>query len=98
VQAVKGMPKVTLEAEGNMAVNTLLAALFLDNVKSLRLKNLPATFEKGPDYLNILRVLDIREALALQVERSDIELTASEADVDYARKTARELGWKNSVK
>jgi hypothetical protein len=94
VDAVKSLPAITLEAEGDMAANALFASLFTDKIKTLRLKNLPATLDKsGPDYLNVLRVLDIREALALAAEHTNIELTDSHADLSYAESTAKTLGW-----
>jgi dienelactone hydrolase len=94
VDAVKSLPAITLEAEGDMAANALFASLFTDKIKTLRLKNLPATLDKsGPDYLNILRILDIREALVLAAEHTNIELTDSHADLSYAESTAKTLGW-----
>ena len=89
---------LTLEAEGDMAVNALFASLFSDKVKTLKLKNLPASIEKGPDYLNVLRVLDIREALAMALQRTDVEVSSSEADVGYAREMMEVLGWKHAIK
>jgi dienelactone hydrolase len=84
----------TYEAEGNNAANLLFASLFTDKIKTLRLKNLPATLDKhGPDYLNILRVLDIREALALAFEHTNLELTDTHADETYAEAIARTLNW-----
>jgi len=96
IQALEKSPEpVALAAEGDMAVNALLASLLSSKVKALRLINLPESIEKGPDYLNVLRVLDIREALALARERMPIEVIDSKADVSYANDLARGLGWKN---
>jgi dienelactone hydrolase len=98
VQAVSDAPNITLEAEGDMAANALFAALFTDKIKTLRLKNLPATLDKsGPDYLNVLRFVDIREALALAAEHTNLELQNTQADVNYARTTAQKLGWKTTI-
>jgi hypothetical protein len=98
IEAVKTLPEVTLEAEGDMAVNALFASLFTDKIKTLRLKNLPATLDKsGPDYLNLLRILDIREALTLAGEHTNIELLDSKADANYVRSVAKTLGWKTFV-
>jgi dienelactone hydrolase len=94
VDAVKNLHDVTLEAEGDMAVNALFASLFTDKIKTLRLKNLPLTIDRsGPDYLNVLRFLDIREALALTAEHTNLELTDSHADLAYAESIAKTLGW-----
>jgi dienelactone hydrolase len=98
VQAVADAPNITIEAEGDMAVNALFAALFTDKIKTLRLKNLPATLDKsGPDYLNVLRVLDIREALALAAEHTNIELVNTQADANYAKSVAKTVGWKTTI-
>jgi dienelactone hydrolase len=108
VNALNALPEkeITLAAEGDMAVNALFASLFSDKVKTLQLKNLPSTLDKSgatpetyaPDYLNILRVLDIREALALQLERSSIELENFKADTAYAASIAKKLNWQTVIR
>lgn len=91
--AVRDLP-IELEASGNMAVNALYASLFIDNVDELRLERLPASHRKGPDYLNVLRHLDIPQALAMAVERSRVRLSGAEAEAGrYAADTIRKLGW-----
>jgi dienelactone hydrolase len=99
VKAVEKMggDDVMIEAEGDAAVNALFASLFSDKVKHLKLKGLPSSIEKGPDYLNVLRVLDIREALAMALERCDVEISSSDVDGTYARETAKALGWKHQL-
>lgn len=87
----------TIEAEGDLAVDALFASLFSDKVQKLKLKNMPISIEYGPDYLNVLRVLDLREALALALEKSDIEIATGGADTAYARDTAQALGWKHRL-
>jgi hypothetical protein len=48
----------------------------------------------GPDYLNVLRILDIPQAVAMASERCRVELRgANEADWKYPLQTARNLGW-----
>ncbi|MGE3311065.1 MAG: alpha/beta hydrolase family protein [Limisphaerales bacterium] len=61
---LRGKP-VELRASGRMSANALLASLFLPEVGSARLEGLPPSFLEGPDYLNILQVLDIPDALRL---------------------------------
>lgn len=91
--AVRDLP-IELEASGNMAVNALYASLFIDNVEELRLERLPASHRKGPDYLNVLRHLDIPQALAMAVERSRVRLSGAEDEAGrYAADTIRKLGW-----
>ena len=57
--------KVELRADGAMAVNALYAALYEPNARKLDLTNLPKSQAEGPDYLNVLRVTDIPQVLAL---------------------------------
>lgn len=60
---------VDLRASGPMAVNALLASMHVDRVRELHLASLPDSFLSGPDYLNVLQVLDIPDALAWIRER-----------------------------
>jgi hypothetical protein len=54
-------------------VNVLYAALFEDDVAGAALTELPSSHAVGPDYLNILRVLDIPGALELARSRMELE-------------------------
>ena len=57
---------VELRASGSLAVDTLLACLQpMPQVRDARLKELPGSFMDGPDFLNILQILDLPEALRL---------------------------------
>jgi hypothetical protein len=86
--------QILLEARGDMAANALFASLFTDKIKTLRLKDLPASLDRsGPDYLNVLRVVDVREALTLAAEHTNLELSDSHADLSYAELMATKLGW-----
>ncbi len=60
----RGKP-VALEASGPLSVNALLASLFLPEVREARLQGLPPSFMEGPDFLNILQVVDIPDVLRL---------------------------------
>jgi dienelactone hydrolase len=71
--APPGAP-VSLYARGSMAANALYAALFEDEVASLELSGLAGSHRDGPDYLNVLRVLDIPQALGLLGERIAVVL------------------------
>lgn len=72
--AGEGAP-ILLRAERDMAANALYASLFIPGVQSLELEQLPASHRDGPTYLNVLRHLDIPEALVLASERARVELT-----------------------
>ena len=64
---------IHLAARNHMSINALYASLFEDSVQSLRLANAPASHREGPDYLNVLKVLDIPQALELARARIKIE-------------------------
>ena len=89
---------LNLESSGTMAVNALYASLFLPGVSGLRLEGLPVSHRSGPDYLNVLRFLDIPQALAMAAEKSHVELMgAPGSDWSFARATAANLGWKDRL-
>jgi hypothetical protein len=84
-----------LTASGNMGCNVLYASLFFGTpVKALHLTRLPASHRRGPDYLNVLRFLDIPQTLAMAAERSPIQLAGVSADDwQYAVDVQNRLGW-----
>jgi dienelactone hydrolase len=70
---------IGLDAEGTMAVNALYASLFEPGIESLRLRHVPCSHREGPDYLNVLKVLDIPEAAAMAAERCEVQLQSDDA-------------------
>jgi hypothetical protein len=56
---------LTLRSRREMGVNTLCAALMDGEVASLNLVELPESHRNAPDYLNVLQVLDVQEALQM---------------------------------
>ena len=83
-----------LSAAGPIAVNALYAAIFEPDVACLELRSLPASHKDGPDLLNVLRVLDLPQALALAAERSRIQLWRTDPRVcDYSLAVRANLGW-----
>jgi dienelactone hydrolase len=103
IRAIRYSPQfgklpIRLEAEGDMAVNALYASLFAP-VDELILTDLPKSHMNGPDYLNVLRILDIPQAVAMASERCRVELRgANEADWQYPLQTARNLGWEKNLR
>jgi dienelactone hydrolase len=103
IQAIRASPElgklpIRLEAEGDMAVNALYASLFAP-VDELVLTKLPLSHAQGPDYLNVLRFLDIPQAVAMASERGRVELRgAKEADWPYPLQTAKNLGWEKHLR
>jgi hypothetical protein len=69
-----------LEASGDMGVDALYASLFVPGIGALRLDHIPATQMDGPDYLNVLKVLDIPEAAAMAAERCPLELQSDKTN------------------
>lgn len=103
ILAVRASPEfgklpLRLEAEGDMAVNALYASLFAP-VDELVLTHLPKSHANGPDYLNVLRILDIPQAVAMASERCRVELRgANESDWQYPLQTAKNLGWEKNLR
>jgi hypothetical protein len=61
--------KLTLHGEGAAAGIALYAGLFEPEVAALDLWRLPATHREAPIFLNVLRVLDVPQAVALALPR-----------------------------
>jgi len=59
----------SLAGHGEMGVNALYASLYERDVAGLRLSKLPVSHREGPDYLNMMKSLDISDALALARSR-----------------------------
>lgn len=72
---------VELRASGPMAVNALLASLFLPEVRDAQLVSLPDSLMGAPDYLNILQTLDLSDALQLAHARGITLVTSAASSV-----------------
>ena len=95
LREVEGMAKVPLwmQAHGHMAANLLYASLYLPEVTRLDLHELPASHMQGPAYLNVLRHLDLPQAVALATESSRVVLYQPEAKYDpFPAKVADAIG------
>ncbi len=91
-----GLAKVPLwlQAERTMAANALYASLFIPEVTRLDLHALPTTHRDGPTYLNVLRHLDLPQAVALAAERSTVAIYSENAEPwRYAATLAKSLQW-----
>jgi dienelactone hydrolase len=98
--AVRAVPScagaaVTLRAEGPMAVLAVHASLFGPPVAGLDLRRVPASHQPdGPSLLNVLRILDVPQALALAADRAPVVVSESDAAAfAWAGATATALGW-----
>lgn len=100
VQAVRAVPAmkdlpISIEAKGPMAGVALYAALFEPSVTELYLQDLPPSHMQGPHFLNVLRVLDVPQALAIATETKRVSANPhGDARWDYAAQTARALNWR----
>jgi hypothetical protein len=84
LREIEGLGKAPLwmQAHGAMAANLLYASLYVPEVTRLDLHDLPASHMQGPAYLNVLRHLDLPQAVALAAERTRVVLYQPEAKYD----------------
>lgn len=68
VREFKSKP-IELRARGFMGVNALYGGLFEPGIARLDLAELPSSHREGPDYLNVLQVLDIPQTLEWAAEQ-----------------------------
>ena len=86
------IPRVT--ARGAMAGVALYASLFEPQIAGLDLTGLPATHRNGPILLNVLRYLDMPQAVALAAERTSLTLDGQNASAwQFPASVATSLGW-----
>ncbi len=97
LREVKAMEKVPLWMQGEertMAGIVLYASLFEPNVARLDLWHLATSHRDGPDFLNVLRVLDIPQAVALAAERSKVRIYEMDpTGWDFPQAVAQKLEW-----
>lgn len=91
-----GTLPMTLVGERTGAALALYATLFEPTVAELRLVEPPASHAQGPYLLNISRVLEPPQAVAMAAEATHIVLETSDpAAWDYPRAVAASLGWQS---
>jgi dienelactone hydrolase len=86
---------LTVSASGPMTINTMFAALHEPRVAALRLDAVPGSLLDGPDFVNVLKVMELPELLAaVSVDRPEAidPDTLPAAATDYARAVQRSLG------
>ena len=96
LRLVDGLSQVPLwmQGEKTMAGITLYASLFVNDVRRIDLHHLPTSHRNGPIYLNVLRFLDIPQAIAMAAERSAVRIYQAEAGGwKYPRQVAESLKW-----
>ena len=89
-----GDTPIVLVGHRDQAVNAAYASLWIDALAGLELVAPPATHAKGPDYLNVLRFLDVPQAVALAAERHPVVLRdVNRDDWSWTARTAAALKW-----
>jgi dienelactone hydrolase len=72
IRALRGWhpsAELRVEGSGTQGVNLLYAALYEPGIAGATFVDLPASHQQGPDYLNVLRVMDIPVALKIAESR-----------------------------
>lgn len=104
IQAVRSIAAyrespMEIHASGDLAVVALYAALFEPRPIALWLADLPKSHQDGPDFLNVLRYLDVPQAVAMAVERGDVALGKTGADHwEFPANVAKQLKWKSCLR
>jgi dienelactone hydrolase len=94
LRAWPGADKLHVYAHGEMACHAVYASLFEPSLAGLHLNHLPSSHQNGPDYLNVLRFLDIPQAVALAAEHHPIALEAAQTnDWQFPVGVVKQLGW-----
>ena len=104
IQALRAMDglgdvALTLNAGHDMAAIALYAALFEPGIDSLELNNLSKSHRTGPDFLNVLRFLDIPQTVAMVAEKSHVVIYDDDrSGWEYPLAVSKKLDWKNRIK
>ncbi len=86
--------RVQIRAQGEMGVNALMTAVFEPALDGIEVTHIPASFGIGPDYLNILRIIDVPEAVAIAADRVRVRLIdAGTTDWSFPEAVSKMLGW-----
>lgn len=93
MKETKGLP-ITLHGEGQAAGIALYAGLFEPSVAGFELVGLPKSHRDGPALLNVLRVLDLPQAVALAAPRPVTLRAVNKADWEWPLKLQQAVGGK----
>ncbi|MEO1990393.1 MAG: FG-GAP-like repeat-containing protein, partial [Pirellulales bacterium] len=96
-------PHIELRANGSMGALTMYASLFEPPVSQINVQSIPVTHDAPsdetdgimpPSLLNVLRILDIPQVIAMASERSPIRIRGNDEHAfDYVLETADNLNW-----
>jgi cephalosporin-C deacetylase-like acetyl esterase len=95
--AIEGLEDVPVALMGmnEMEGIALYAALFEDRVTQLDLKDLSHTHRDGPDFLNVLRILDVPQTVAMVAERAHVWIRDDKDEWQYPIAVAKKFGSDN---
>jgi len=89
-----GTTPIQLLGSRDQAINALYASLFIDGLTSVELIAPPTSHMAGPDYLNVLRFLDVPQTAAMAAERQPVKWTQTNRDEwSWTAQAAQKLGW-----
>jgi hypothetical protein len=100
LRSINGLPEVQMRISGEreMAGIALYAALFEPGIDDLDLSDPSTSHRNGPDFLNVLRFLDIPQTVAMVAENSQVRIHRdADADWEFPRAVAKRLGWGERV-
>ncbi|MHC4889398.1 MAG: prolyl oligopeptidase family serine peptidase [Planctomycetota bacterium] len=93
INSTSGVP-VRLQGKHRMAGIALYASLFEPDIVRLDLWHLSPSHRDGPTFLNVLRYLDMPQAVAMAAERRQIRLyQKDDSGWQFPRAVARKFGW-----
>ena len=93
IQSMRRLP-VRLHARNHTAGIALYASLFEPDIAGLDLHNLPNSHRDGPTFLNVLRYLDMPQAVAMAAERSEVRLCRKDdAKWQFPKAVAEKMDW-----
>ncbi len=89
IRAINGIKERPLQLQGqrDAAVWALYASLFEPEIKQLELSSLSSSHRDGPQLLNVLRFLDIPQAVAMACSRSEVRISSE-------KNSGQEQTWK----
>ena len=96
LRAVDGLKdtKLWLQASRLQAGNAVYASLFEDGITRLDLHEVPRSHTQGPIYLNVLKYLDMPQAVALASERTRVIVYDDDKEAwSYPQQASDKLEW-----
>lgn len=96
LRQLEGMDSVQLwlQGERNMAGVALYTALFEPDIHRLDLWHLSPSHHDGPIFLNVLRFLDVPQAVAMAAENSRIRIyQKDQSGWEFPKEVAKSLEW-----